>query len=217
MLQTREFVLKCVAESQLEYYNSCYDKYGATLEGASWGEVGRTHNRWKLSYDVFRHDPKGVLQVPTVLDVGCSYGGMYTFGKSLGLKMSYTGVDPVEESIVSAKMNHPEASFYCKNITFDEIDGMFDYVVSCGIFAIKGSVSHADMHSYWKETVKRMFDKCTRGMSFNVFTNKVSRFDVSSYYLSPVEALAFCMDELSDKVVLQHATSLYDFFVYVYK
>jgi len=212
-----ENILKKVAESQQRHYRSCYEKHGATLAGASWGEESRTSVRWKLSYEVFKLDPAGVLDNPIVLDVGCSFGGMYSFGKSLGLNMQYTGIDPVEESIVEARKNHKRAKFYCKNITFDNIDGMFDYVVSCGIFAVKGSVSHRDMHLYWKETTRRMFDKCTRGMSFNLFSSRVNKFDENSYYLSPVEALAFCMEELSDKVVLHHATSLYDFFIYVYK
>jgi hypothetical protein len=62
-----------------------------------------------------------------------------------------------------------------------------------------------------------MFAACTRGIVFNVFTSRVNGFNPDFFYLSPVEALAFCMENLSHNVIIQHASGLFDYFVYVYK
>ena len=200
------------------YYISYFDAHGATMEGAAWGsDRDRLHTRWRHIYEIFRLDPHGTVNQPTVLDVGCSYGGMYAYALECGLRLRYSGVDLVADAVRAASGAHPEATFTYGDFVSLYLEASFDYVVSCGSFAAKGEATHRDMHVYWKYVIENMFAKCTRGIVFNVFTNRVNSFDPDFFYLSPVEALAFCMDNLSPKVIIQHASGLFDYFVYVYK
>ena len=200
------------------YYAAYFSAHGATMEGAAWGsDRERLHTRWRHIYEVFRLDPHGMVAQPTVLDVGCSYGGMYAYALERGVPLWYFGVDLVEDAIRTAAKAHPEAAFTCGDFVSLYPEESFDYVVSCGSFAAKGDAPHRDMHAYWKYVTTNMFDKCKRGIAFNVFTNRVNSFNPEFFYLSPVEALAFCVENLSHNVIIQHASGLFDYFVYVYK
>lgn len=204
-----------------EYYANSFAKYNAKPEGASWGsDIERVNLRWKMILSVMEHDPEGRIEKPTVLDVGCSYGGMLEYAKTHGICLNYSGIDIVKESIESACCMHQDASFYCGDILNDEVlpqNAVYDYVVSCGTFAIKGSVSHRAYYSYWKKIIKIMFSKCRRGIAFNVFPTSVNIFHENAFYVNSLELLAFCSDSLSDKVLLNNATKLFDTFVFVYK
>jgi SAM-dependent methyltransferase len=207
-----------VRASMASHYEACFSKYGSTIEGASWGnDIDRLHTRWRLLFELLRLDPKGILSSPSMLDVGCSYGGMYGYAKDQGIKICYHGVDIVDKAIFAAKQNYPDANFKLGDFNTLYSSESFDYVIACGIFGIKGDISHRDMHFYWKKTIFNMFDRCKNGIAFNVFTNKVNIFHKEAFYVSPLEALAFCMESISDKVVLHHASGLFDYFIYVYK
>jgi len=200
------------------YYTAYFNEHGATMEGAAWGsDLERLHTRWRHICEVFRFDPRGTVKQPTVLDVGCSYGGMYAYALERGLHLCYFGIDLVEDAVRAASEAHPEAKFAHGDFTSLYPAESFDYVVSCGTFAAKGEAPHRDMHAYWKHVTTNMFEKCTRGIAFNVFTNKVNGFNPDFFYVSPVEALAFCMENMSHNVIIQHASGLFDYFVYVYK
>jgi SAM-dependent methyltransferase len=200
------------------YYAQYFKEHGATMEGAAWGsDRERLHTRWRHIYEIFRLDPRGTVEQPTVLDVGCSYGGMYAYALEQGLRLRYSGIDLVEDAVRAACAAHPEAVFAYGDFSSLYPKGSFEYVVSCGSFAAKGEAPHRDMHAYWKHVITQMFARCTRGIAFNVFTNRVNSFDPDFFYVSPVEALAFCLDAMSPNVIIQHASGLFDYFVYVYK
>ena len=207
-----------VRKTIVEYYTSYFNEHGATMEGAAWGsDQERLRTRWRHIYEIFRLDPHGAVGQPTMLDVGCSYGGMYAYALERGLRFSYFGVDFVEDAVRSATNAYPEATFTYGDFVSLYPKESFDYVVSCGSFAAKGEAPHRDMHTYWKYVIANMFDKCTRGIVFNVFTNRVNSFNPSFFYVSPIEALAFCLENMSPNVIIQHASGLFDYFVYVYK
>jgi SAM-dependent methyltransferase len=200
------------------YYASYFNEHGATMEGAAWGsDRERLQTRWRHIVEILRLDPRGTIDQPTMLDVGCSYGGMYAYALERGVRLDYSGVDIVEAAVRTASEAHPEAAFACGDFVALYPEASFAYVVSCGTFAAKGETPHRDMHAYWKHVITNMFAKCTRGMAFNAFTNRVNSFDPDFFYVSPVEALAFCLENLSPNVVIQHASGLFDYFVYVYK
>ena len=211
-------VMQRVRASIAAHYELCFSTYGATTEGAAWGNnTERLYTRWRLIYEILHLDPTGVQNKPSVLDVGCSYGGMYGYALAHGIDIQYYGIDIVEDAVNSAKTQFPSVKFEIGDFATLYPANSFDYVVECGIFAAKGKVSHNDMRVYWKETILSMFDKCRKGIAFNVFTNKVNIFHEESFYLSPLEALAFCMENMSDKIIVNHASGLFDYFVYVYK
>jgi SAM-dependent methyltransferase len=213
-MDTVENVRKDIAA----YYALYFKEHGATMEGAAWGsDRERLHTRWRHIYEIFRLDPRGAVNQPTVLDVGCSYGGMYAYALERGLQLRYCGVDLVEDAVRAASEAHPEATFAYGDFVSLYPKESFDYVVSCGTFAAKGEAPHRDMHAYWKYVITNMFDRCTRGIACNVFTNRVNSFNPEFFYVSPVEAFAFCLENLSHNVIVQHASGLFDYFVYVYK
>ena len=61
-----------------------------------------------------------------------------------------------------------------------------------------------------------MFRICNRGIAFNIMTTKVNYFSNNLYYKSPIEALSFCLNEITTKVKLDH-NYLYEYTLYLYK
>ena len=97
------------------------------------------------------------------------------------------------------------------------IPGPFDYVVCNGILTQKLDVPGLAMDQFAARLIRRLFLLCERGIAFNVMTTKVNFFSNNLYYRNPSELLAWCMNELSPYVKLDHSYPLYEYTVYVYR
>lgn len=201
-----------------DYYDSYYKKYGPCMEGAAWGsDIDRLHLRWESIMKVVKKVDKVPCSRISVLDVGCSYGGMLNYINRIGMNVSYMGIDVVSGAIDFAERSNPGSRFSCCGLDGISEEENFDYVVTCGSFAAKGKASHRRMHEFWKYTISKMFIKCNVGIGFNVFSSRVNHFDSDFFYVSPLEVFSFCVENLSDRVAIDHATGLYESFVYVYR
>lgn len=61
------------------------------------------------------------------------------------------------------------------------------------------------MDHFLEALVRQMFALCKVGIAFNVMSSYVNFTAPNLYYRSPVEMLAWCMSEVSTKVMLDHA------------
>lgn len=154
---------------------------------------------------------------PTLLDVGCGYGALLSHARDKGIGLDYTGIDIVPEMIEHARGLHRDGRFICGDFLLMNDIGRYDYVVCNGILTIKLKASTIDMDKYFNVFVKKLYDSCGIGTSFNLMTNKVNFQVEDSYYRSPVETLAFCMSELSNRVILNHDHPRFQFWTYVYR
>jgi SAM-dependent methyltransferase len=76
------------------------------------------------------------LENKKLLDVGCGLGNLLEYFISKGINVEYTGVDIIEDMIVSAKQKNLPGEFYCMDLfnqhPFDA--NSFDVIYTSGIF-----------------------------------------------------------------------------------
>lgn len=88
-------------------------------------------------------------------------------------------------------------------------------VVCNGILTQKLGATIRDMDEFLKLLVRRMFDSCRIGCAFNVMSSHVNFMSPNLYYRSPAELLAWCMNEISARVILNSAYPLFEFTIYL--
>ncbi len=196
------------------HYKGTFDRFGPTSKGVDWGDdVRRATLRHQKMLSILA-DAKGRV---SLLDVGCGYGGLLEYARAQKLDLDYTGIDVAENMISWAQANQDGGTFVLGDILETDLSRTFDFVVCNGILTQKLSVSNRDMDGFAQRLIRRVFDLCTRGVAFNVMTNRVNFYADNLYYRSPVELLGWCMDELTVRVRLDHSYPLYEFTTYLFK
>lgn len=204
-----------ISESLREHYKKTFQKYGATAKGVDWGEnEANLHLRYDKMLAVIE---KGFVEKPSVLDVGCGYGGLLDYMIKKGINLQYTGIDVEENMVIWAQNAHPEATLIWGDILEIRIDKQFDYVVCNGILTQKLDVQGLVMDDYAGKLIRTMFALCSKGLAFNVMTTKVNFFSNNLYYRNPAELLSWCLTEITPHIKLDHAYHLYEYTVYLYR
>ena len=199
------------------HYSNRFSEFGATVKGVDWGDENKAVERYKNMLAIERFDPEGYGRTKTLLDVGCGYGELYSYVTSTGVRLQYHGIDIVQEMVDYASQKNPEIDFQCVDIFDYSPRIQFDYVVCNGILTQKLDLSILDMDKFAEKLLDKMFGLCSRGIAFNVMSTKVNFMVDNLYYKSPVELLAFCLNSLSEKVVMNHVCPRYEYTMYVYK
>ncbi len=198
------------------HYKNCFNKYGPTSQGIDWGEdESKLLLRYEKMTNLFLANDYN--EKFTLLDVGCGYGGYFSYLKNKELKVDYSGIDIVEDMILWGKNNSSDTKgFICGDFLNYNFTDNYDYIICNGILTQKLEATNMEMDSYSLELIKKMFNICNKGIAFNLMTTKVNYFSNNLYYKSPVEMLSFCMNELSSNIRIDHSY-LYEYTVYVYK
>ena len=205
-----------ISEAFARHYGEKIREHGPTPKGLDWGAETDVTLRYGKMLEVLRPHDRG--RRPSLLDVGCGYGGLLRHAKAGGVACDYTGIDIVADTIAHARAAHPGEEFITGDLLeWDSGGRRFDYVVCSGILTLKLTASILDMHRYFQTLVRTMYGLCDQGIAFNVMTNCVNFTADNLYYRSPVEVLAFCLSELSTKVRLDQSYPLYEFTTYVYR
>jgi SAM-dependent methyltransferase len=166
---------------------------------------------------VLDRDGPPAAGTPSLLDVGCGYGGLLTHARAKGLALDYTGVDVSENMIRHAQETLPEATFFVGDILELAGQGDYDYVVCNGILTQKLTASIRDMNAFAQRLVEKMFALCRQGIAFNVMSSNVNFMADNLYYRSPIELLGWCYTAVTPHVRLDHAYPLYEYTVYLYR
>lgn len=203
-----------------EHYSQTFAQHGATARGVDWGRDADVALRYDkmlavLEAETSASDTDKVGM--SLLDVGCGFGGLYEHARARGMDLNYAGIDIVPEMIDHARNSIPDGHFACTDVFDDSLNSRYDYVVCNGILTQKLTTSIRDMDRYAETLIRRLFELCRRGVAFNLMTNKVNFMVDNLYYRSPVELLAFCFAEITDRVKIDHAYPLYDYTVYLYR
>ena len=208
--------IRQISDAFERHYGEKIREHGATARGLDWGAQADVDLRYAKMLEVIRPNESG--EAPSLLDVGCGYGGLLSYARQQGVACRYTGIDIVAESIELARVAHPDGDFLAGDLLeWDFAGRRFDYVVCSGILTLKLTSSILDMHRYFQRLVRTMYALCDQGTCFNTMTNCVNYTADKLYYRSPVEVLSFCLSELSTKVRLDQAYALYEFTTYVYR
>jgi SAM-dependent methyltransferase len=204
-----------ISKSLREHYEKTFQQYGATSKGVDWGENEECQY---LRYEkMLALIESGQTEVPTILDVGCGYGGLLDYAYKNEIVLQYTGIDVAENMILWAREAFPKATLIAGDIFETEIIQRFDYVVCNGILTQKLDVAGLIMDEFASRLIRRMFELCLNGIAFNVMTTKVNYFSNNLYYRNPAELLSWCMTEITPHVRLDHAYPLFEYTMYLFR
>ncbi|HOX52647.1 MAG TPA: class I SAM-dependent methyltransferase [Fibrobacteria bacterium] len=206
-----------VAEAMGSHYRRTFSEFGPTSKGADWGKEEDLELRYRKMLNVMKHDHGSRIDRPTVLDVGCGFGGLASFAPSIGCDAAFTGIDLVREMLDCAATRHPDHDWIQGDAMRFDFSSDFDYVVCNGILTQKLQVGQQEMEEYACDLVKRMFSLARRGIAFNIMSDRVNFTVPNLFYKDPLWMTRYCMDNLSRKTVLDHAYPLYEYTLYVYR
>lgn len=198
-----------------DHYSKTFALFGATPKGVDWGKPEDVELRYANMLAVIEDRN----QKCSLLDVGCGYGGLFEYmgktGKSKAI--DYTGIDVCAAMINDGKKKYQAQGAQLRVQDIFKCDQAHDYVVCSGILTQKLTASTLDMNAYANALIKYMFNICHKGIAFNIMTTHCNFFAPNLYYRCPLDTFAFCTNELSRKVAIDHSYRLYEYTVYVYK
>lgn len=141
----------------------------------------------------------------SVLDVGCGYGDMSVYFNN------YFGIDIREDAINEASIRYSNKLF--KVGVIEDLVGKYDWVLSSGIFCHKIE----DNLNYIKNSLIRMYDLCTIGISVNFLSSYSKTKNDNMYYASPADIMYIIENDLSKNYILKTNYLPNDFTFTVYK
>jgi SAM-dependent methyltransferase len=208
-----------------DYHEDTFARFGPTARGVDWNDEGELLVRYDKMLAVRDMDFYAGPPVPSLLDVGCGWGGLASRAQERGLELAITGVDVVESMVAHGRSHFPRCRFLCEDVFALSTEDKYDFVVCNAIMTQKHGISIPEMESFSKRLIKHMFALCRFGIAFNMMSTKVNYTVSNLYYQNPVELFAWLLAELSPRVVLDHGYSslasgtgkYYDFTAYVYK
>jgi SAM-dependent methyltransferase len=204
-----------VSKSLKQHYEETFRQYGATSRGVDWGEH---EERQLLRYEkMLAVMESGRKAIPSILDVGCGYGGLLDYANKNGIPIKYTGIDVAENMVSWARGKFPKATWIVGDILETEIDQRFDYVVCNGILTQKLEVPGLVMDEFAGRLIHRLFDLCDIGTAFNIMTTKVNFYSNNLYYRNPAELFSWCMTEITPRIHLDHSYPLFEYTMYLYR
>lgn len=204
-----------VGKTLKQHYEKTFQQFGATSMGVDWGDdPARQYLRYDKMLAVIRQDQQ---HVPTILDVGCGYGGLMEYAGSKEAGLLYTGIDVAENMISWASDAFPESQFIVGDIFETDLRREYDYVICNGILTQKLDIPGSVMDDFAGRLIRRLFELCRIGIAFNIMTTKVNFFSNNLYYRNPSEMLSWCMSEVTPHVMIDHAYPLYEYTIYLYR
>lgn len=204
-----------VSETLKAHYEKKFEMYGPSSMGVDWGEEEKNLNlRYEKMLAVLQDSG---LSLPSLLDVGCGFGGLLRYVNTKGINLCYTGVDVAENMIKWARKSFPENEFFLGDVLEIINDKQYDYTVCNGILTQKLNIAALAMDEYAHKLIRRMYDLCLEGIAFNVMTTKVNHFANNLYYRNPGELLSWCMSEITPHFKIDHAYPLFEYTIYLYR
>jgi SAM-dependent methyltransferase len=198
-----------------QHYSEKFSLHGPSPEGVDWGS---DETKMFLRYNkMLRVADCLVRNKPSLLDVGCGYGGLQQFAIAKKMDLDYTGIDVASNMIEWAGANLPSGNFIHGDILDYKFDREFDYVVCNGILTQKLETAGLQMDQFAAQLIRQMFSLCRIGIAFNVMTTKVNYYSNNLYYRNPAELFSWCLSEISPHIKLDHSYPLYEYTIYLYR
>jgi 2-polyprenyl-3-methyl-5-hydroxy-6-metoxy-1,4-benzoquinol methylase len=208
-----------------DYYAGTFKEHGATAKGVDWKDENEMLFRYDKMLAVMQKDFTKVPAPPSLLDVGCGWGGLLRRACSLNIPLKYTGIDVVETMVEHGRIEFKDATFLHQDVFALESESSYDFVVGNGIFTQKLDVTNPEMERFTRKMMRKMFQLCRHGVAFNMMSTRVNFMVNNLFYQNPSDLLSWLLSEVSPRVCLDHGYSslvngkgkYYDFTVYIYK
>lgn len=193
-----------------KHYRQLFLQYGDSPEANQWSNEETQVKRFKVLAEV------GDLGGSKILDFGCGTAHLATYLKQRDIKVTYTGVDLVEEMLDCAKKKHPEHTFCSLQ---EALESTYDYAFISGTF----NNIRVDNKAFYRDIIKTLYPKVSKGLAFNMMSVYVDYYDNHLFYEKPEEAFSFIKKEISPFVVLRSDYQVkpgvipFEFTMYVYR
>ena len=198
-----------------KHYLGTFTEHGATSRGVDWGSDGERHAlRLAKMLQLLSHSGVGEGEERTLLDVGCGYGALYPYLRSRWPRMQYTGIDLCKPMIDAALEAHPSASWIVGDLLEHDWTTRYDFVVCNGVLTQKLTTDPTEMLAFAETFIKRMFELSNIGMAFNVMTSHVNYKVPNLYYRDPGQVMHWVLDNITNRVIIDHSYELYEFTTY---
>jgi SAM-dependent methyltransferase len=199
-----------------DHYKECFLKHGDNHLGVDWPNKEDTIKRHEVMYDIIKEDNTKINEV-TILDFGCGLGHFYEWLLTKDIRPHYYGLDINTEFYNACKMKYPNNTFYNLDILTTEELPTFDYIIINGVFTEKKDLTQKEMMNFFKSVIKKLWDKCNKGLSFNLMSKHVDWEREDLFHVSLDELGWFLKDNLSRNFTIRNDYKLYEYTTYVYK
>jgi SAM-dependent methyltransferase len=197
-----------------EHYKKCFEDHGDNHLGVDWPKYEDTLTRYKVMLDLINENNKSSL-----LDFGCGLGHLYKFilNEKKENEIVYSGLDINKKFYDHCIKKYPEVNFFLKDININDEIPNFDYIVCNGTFTEKRDLSYEEMFDFMSNTLKTLWLKTNKGISFNVMSKLVDWERDDLFHVSMDEIGLFLKNNLSKNFVIRNDYKLYEYTIYVYK
>jgi SAM-dependent methyltransferase len=193
------------------YYEQRLRDHGVTPRGVDWNSQESQELRFHQLERLLEGHPDA-----TVLDYGCGFGAMALYLRQRGHLGAYVGFDVSPDMIEAAR--RVTASVRGCRFTSDRTSlSPVDFVVSSGVFNVRGDAPDDAWRGYVGESLDDMRALCTAGFAFNLLTanSDRERRREDLYYADPLDLFEHCRTRFSRHVALLHDYGLYEFTILV--
>lgn len=199
--------MKKIIEEQLKVYQPNYLKFGNTPKGTFQNNIETQYERFKqLLNPLLNFKPSDF----SICDIGSGLCDLHNYLKINNIKHTYTGIEIVPEMIDSSLKLYPDIELYNIDFLSDAFNKHYDFYVLSGTFNIPGNVSNNEWENFMFNTIKKMFNLSTIGISFNTLTSYSTYFDASLYYPEPEKIFAYIQKNLSRFSLINTSYPLYE-------
>ena len=177
-----------LTEQFRQHHGKKFQEHGATARGVDWNDEGEVRVRYDKFLRVFDRDFERPAGPPSLLDVGCGWGGLLAYCQEKGVAVDYTGIDVVEEMVAYGREHFPAGRFLVQDVFGLDGEGRYDYVVCNGILTQRLSATIVEMEQFSNALIRRMFTLSRFGIAFNHMSTRVNFMAPNLYYRSPPTA-----------------------------
>lgn len=202
----------------VDHYEKCFQKYGDNYKGVDWPNQSDLNKRYQVMIELIKEGSQD--QTVSLLDFGCGTAMLkeYIDNASLKLPIQYFGLDAGQSFIKHCVAKYPNNTFFYADV-LDEPEKLleFDYVVMNGVFTEKREISFNEMFDYFKKMIEIVFNKCKKGIAFNVMSKSVEWEREDLFHLSTDLLINFLTQKITRNFVIRNDYGLYEYTVYLYK
>lgn len=207
-------------KSIIEHYESCLEKHGDSNLGVDWPNLNDVDKRYRVMLEIIDLTKGlGPKENISLLDFGCGAGHLKDYLNKNNLKfIQYSGLDISPKFIDLCRSKFKGTEFFVADILEEEDTiGNYDYIIMNGVFTEKRDLSFEEMWDYFMEMILKVYNKCNKGIAFNVMSKNVDWERDDLFHLSHDKLSGFLIKNLTRNYVIRNDYGLYEYTTYVYK
>ena len=192
-------------------YNDRLDNFGNIPSSAGWKDLETQYLRFAGLTDSLE-----IRSVSRILDLGCGYGALIDYFKTINVKIKqekYCGIDFSKKMIDAAKIRYPKAKFIYSDFFKTDIEN-YDFILCSGALNIK--INNINMYSNLEKFLTTFLPRADKALSFNLIHDIVDYRDnnLNYYNLEKVVKILTCYSRFFH---IKNSNKLYETSVTIFK